>query len=68
MKQPTRISDFTHSPREPFYETAPPQALLSLERGLAQIARGEVVSLNELSERLAAAVRPPLRDKSSPKP
>ena len=35
---------------EPFYEKAPPEALASLERGLEQIARGETVSLDELSK------------------
>ena len=43
---------------EPFYEKAPPEALASLERGLEQIARGETVSLDELSKRLAAAAKP----------
>jgi hypothetical protein len=36
---------------EPFYDKAPPEALASLERGLEQIARGETVSLDELSRR-----------------
>jgi hypothetical protein len=31
---------------EPFYETAPSEALASLERGLEQLARGETVSLH----------------------
>jgi predicted transcriptional regulator len=43
---------------EPFYEKAPPEALASLERGLEQIARGETVSLDELSKRLEAAAKP----------
>jgi hypothetical protein len=43
---------------EPLYEKAPPEALASLERGLEQIARGETVSLDELSQRLTAAVKP----------
>jgi hypothetical protein len=43
---------------EPFYEEAPPEALASLERGLEQIARGETVSLDELSKRLEAAAKP----------
>ena len=43
---------------EPFYEKAPPEALASLERGLEQIARGETVSLDELSHRLADAAKP----------
>jgi hypothetical protein len=43
---------------EPFYDKAPPEALASLERGLEQIARGETVSLDELSRRLEAAAKP----------
>jgi len=43
---------------EPFYEKAPPEALASLERGLEQIARGETVSLDELSKRLEATANP----------
>jgi predicted transcriptional regulator len=43
---------------EPFYDQAPPDALASLERGLQQVARGETVSLEELSERLKAAAKP----------
>ena len=43
---------------EPFYEKAPPEALASLERGLAQIDRGETMSLDELSKRLEAAAKP----------
>ena len=39
----------------PFYEQAPPAALASLERGLAQLERGESVSLDELAERLQTA-------------
>ena len=44
---------------EPFYEKAPPEALASLERGLEKIARGETISIDELSKRLAAAAKPP---------
>jgi hypothetical protein len=43
---------------EPFYEKAPTEALASLERGLEQIARGDTVSLDELSKRLEAAAKP----------
>ena len=43
---------------EPFYDKAPPEALASLERGLEQIARGETISLDELSKRLEAAAKP----------
>ena len=43
---------------EPFYDKAPPEALASLERGLGQIARGEVVSVDELAERLEEAAKP----------
>ena len=42
---------------EPFYEKAPPEALASLERGLEQLARGETVSLDELSKRLEGAAK-----------
>jgi hypothetical protein len=41
-----------------FYDDAPPEALASLERGLAQIAAGEVVELDELDRRLKAAAKP----------
>lgn len=41
----------------PFYETASPEALASLDRGLLQLERGEGVPLEELSEKLAAARR-----------
>ena len=41
-----------------FYDRAPPEALASLERGLAQIAAGEVVGLDELDKRLKAAAKP----------
>jgi len=43
---------------EPFYDRASPEAMASIERGLEQIARGETVSLDELSKRLAAAAKP----------
>jgi predicted transcriptional regulator len=43
---------------EPFYDKAPPEALASIERGLEQIARGETISLDELSKRLEAAAKP----------
>ena len=43
---------------EPFYDKAPPEALASLERGLEQVARGETVSLDELSRRLDEAAKP----------
>jgi hypothetical protein len=43
---------------EPFYDHAPPEARASIERGLDQIAGGETVTLDELSERLAAAAKP----------
>ena len=47
---------------EPFYEKAPPEALASLERGLEQLARGETVSLDELSRRLEAAAKPTVHE------
>ena len=43
---------------KPYRDTAPPEALASLERGLAQIARGETVSVEELSRRLEVALKP----------
>jgi len=43
---------------EPFYDRAPPEALASLEHGLEQIARGETLSLDEVSKRLEAAAKP----------
>ena len=43
---------------ERFHEKAPPRALVSLERGLEQIARWGAVSADELSKRLAAAAKP----------
>ena len=42
----------------PFYDRASPEALASLKRGLEQIARGETVSLDELSRRLELAAKP----------
>ena len=42
---------------EPFYDKAPPEALASLQRGLEQTARGETVSLDELSKRLETAAK-----------
>jgi hypothetical protein len=43
---------------EPFYDKASPEALASLDRGLEPIARGETVSLDEISKRLEAAAKP----------
>jgi hypothetical protein len=40
-----------------FYDRAPAEALASLERGLAQIAAGEIVELHQLDRRLKAALR-----------
>ena len=40
-----------------YCDTAPPEALASLERGLEQIERGETLSLDQLSERLEAAAK-----------
>ncbi len=42
---------------EPLYDRAPAEARASLDRGLDQIANGETVTLDELSERLAAAAK-----------
>lgn len=44
-----------HMSEPPFLDTAPPDALASLERGLAQLANNESVSLAELTDRLQAA-------------
>jgi hypothetical protein len=53
------LLDFAQSMAgRPFYETAPPEALASLARGLAQIAAGEVLELDELDKRLKAAAKP----------
>ena len=41
-----------------FYDKAPPEALASLELGVEQLARGESVTLEELSQRLKAAAKP----------
>ena len=43
---------------EAYYDKAPPEALASLQRGLEQTARGETVSLDELSKRLEKAAKP----------
>jgi Holliday junction resolvase len=43
---------------EPYYDKAPPEALASLELGLEQVARGETISLDELSRRLEAVDKP----------
>jgi hypothetical protein len=52
------LLSFAHAMADaPFYETAPPEALASLDRGLRQLERGEGVPLEELSERLAVARR-----------
>ena len=42
---------------KPFYDSALPEALASIDRGLAQIARGDTVSLEELSRRLDDAAK-----------
>ena len=44
---------------EPYYATAPQEALASLERGLDQLDRGETASLDELAKRLEAASKRP---------
>lgn len=44
--------------KESYYDQAPPEALASLERGLEQIERGELASLDELARRLKAAAKP----------
>jgi len=40
------------------YDSAPPEALASLQRGLEQIESGEVFALEELRERLTRAGKP----------
>ena len=45
------------SAQNPFHERAPPEALACLERGLGQVARGEHLSLDELSKRLKIAAK-----------
>ena len=44
--------------REPFFYSAPPEALASIERGLEQLSRGETIELDELSRRLEAITKP----------
>jgi hypothetical protein len=44
--------------REPLFYSAPPEALASLERGLAEVGRGETLSLEEVDRRLSAAAKP----------
>lgn len=41
--------------KEPFFYSAPPEALASIERGREQLARGEQIDLDELSRRLKRA-------------
>ena len=43
---------------DPFFYSAPPEALASIERGLEQIDRGEHIDLNALSRRLEVAAKP----------
>lgn len=44
-----------------YYASAPQEALDSLERGLAQLDRGETVTLDEVDRRLRAAAERPDR-------
>lgn len=41
--------------REPAFFSAPPEALASIDRGLAELDRGEKVGVEELARRLKAA-------------
>lgn len=53
------LIDFAESMQgKSFYETAPPEAIASLERGLAQIDAAQTVSLEELTARLKRAAVP----------
>ena len=42
---------------EPYFDRASPEALASIERGLAQVAQADTVPLSELAQRLAKAAR-----------
>lgn len=54
--------DFIRSmKREPFFYSAPPEAIASIERGLEQIDNGDYISFEELSRRLDAATKSPPR-------
>lgn len=56
------LIDFAKSMQgKSFYETAPPEAIASLERGLAQIETGQTFSLDELALRLKRAAEQPPR-------
>ncbi len=58
-EQLASLTDLARTMTErPFYETAPPDALASLQRGLAQLKRGETVTLDELDARLRTASKP----------
>ena len=57
-EQLASLTDLARAMKErPFYETAPPEALASLQRGLEQLDRGETVTLDELDARFHAAVQ-----------
>ena len=43
---------------EPLYFSAPPEVRASIERGFAEIGRGETLSFDETERRLAAAAKP----------
>lgn len=44
--------------REPLYYSAPPEALASIERGFAEMDRGETYDLDDVAQRLEAATKP----------
>ena len=46
---------------DPYFYDAPAEAIASIERGREQVARGEGISLDELSQRLKRAATPPDR-------
>ena len=55
-EQVATLIDLARSMAErPFYETAPPEALASLDRGLAQLERGDTLTLDELAKRFEVA-------------
>jgi hypothetical protein len=57
-EQVDALISLAHSMKSrPFYEVAPKEALYSIDRGLDQLARGETVTLDELSQRLSRAAR-----------
>ena len=54
--QVAALIDLARSMAErPFFEIAPPEALASLDRGLAQLECGDTLTLDELAKRFDVA-------------